>query len=91
MVTSFRHLSRWPHKEDMTLSGVGTAAPGVTIALHSVKDTLKAEGAGRGRDFVISIGLQDNGGGTSEETRVCTLLEFQKSRARDVMTSVNGA
>jgi hypothetical protein len=34
---------------------------------------LKAQGAGRGRDFVIGIGLQDQGGSTGEEARVSTL------------------
>jgi hypothetical protein len=72
MITSLRHCSRWPHQENMTLVGVGTTAPGVTIALHSVEDALKAPGAGRGRDFVIGIGLQDKGGITSQETRVST-------------------
>jgi hypothetical protein len=57
----------------MTLVGVGTTAPGVPIALHSVEDALKARGAGGDRDFVIGIGLQDKGGLTSEETRVSTL------------------
>jgi hypothetical protein len=57
----------------MTLAGVGTASPGVTIALHSVEDALKARGTGRDRDFVISIGLQDKREITSEETRVGTL------------------
>jgi hypothetical protein len=73
MVTSLRHCSWWPHKEDMTLVGVGTAAPGITIALHSMEDALKAQGAGRGRNFVTGIGLQNSRGSTSEETTVCTL------------------
>jgi hypothetical protein len=74
MVSSLRHSSRRPYEEDMTLVGVGTAAPGVTIALHSVEDALKAQGAGRGRDFVIGIGLQDQesstSGGQSQHTRI---------------------
>jgi hypothetical protein len=57
----------------MTFVGVGTTATGVTIALHCVEDALKAEGAGRGGDFVIGIGLQDKGEIASEETRVSTL------------------
>jgi hypothetical protein len=75
MVTSFRHRCRRPHMEDMTLVSVGTTAPDVTctIVLHSVKDALKAQGAGRGRDVVISIGLQDKGEISNEETRVSTL------------------
>jgi hypothetical protein len=70
MVRSFRHPSRRPHKEDMTLVGVGTAASRVTIALHRVEDALKAQWAGRGRDFVMGIGMQDKGGISNEETRV---------------------
>jgi hypothetical protein len=54
----------------MTLVGVDTTFPGVTIALHSVEDALKAQGGGRGRDFVIGIGLQDKGRMTSKETLV---------------------
>jgi hypothetical protein len=57
----------------MTLVGVGTTAPGVTIALHCVEDALKAQGAGRGRDFVIGIGLQYKWEITSEGNRVSTL------------------
>jgi hypothetical protein len=57
----------------MTLVSVGTAAPDVTIALHSVEYALEAQRAGRGRDFVMGIGLQDKRGITSEEARVSTL------------------
>jgi hypothetical protein len=46
MVSSFCHRSHPPHKEDMTLVGVVTAAPGVPIVLYSVKGALKAQGAG---------------------------------------------
>jgi hypothetical protein len=81
MITSLRHCSRWPHQENLTLVGVGTTASGVTIALHSVEDALKAPGAARGRDFVIGIGLQDKGGITSEETRVSTLGVYRVKQA----------
>jgi hypothetical protein len=57
----------------MALVGVGTTAPGVTIALHGVEDALKAQGARRGRDFVIGIGLQDQGLITGEEARTSAL------------------
>jgi hypothetical protein len=73
MVTNFHQRSGRLHKEDRTLVGVGRAAPGVTIVLHSVKDAFKAQGARRGYDFVISIGLQDKGGISNEETRNSTL------------------
>jgi hypothetical protein len=65
----------------MTLVGVGTTAPGVTIALHCVEDALKAQGAGRGCDFVIGTGLQDKGGSTSEETRVSALGVYRVKQA----------
>jgi hypothetical protein len=57
----------------MTLVGVGTTAPGITIAFHSMEDALKAQWAGRGCDFVIGIGFQNEPGSTSERTRACTL------------------
>jgi hypothetical protein len=80
MITSLRHSSRWPHQENMTLVVVGTTASGVTIALHSVEDALKAPGAGRGRDFVSGIGLQDKGGITSEETPFWRLVVLSLQR-----------
>jgi hypothetical protein len=83
MATSLSHSIRRPHEEDMTLVGVGSAAPGVTIALHSVEDSLKAQGAGRSRDFVIGIGLQYKQGSTSEEARVSTLGEHRGKQAID--------
>jgi hypothetical protein len=45
----------------MTLVGVGTTAPGVTIAPQSVEDALKAQRARRDRDLIIGIGFQDKG------------------------------
>jgi hypothetical protein len=65
----------------MTLFGVGTAVPGVTIALYRVKDALKAQGAGRRRDFVISIALQHTAGISNEETKVSTLGESRGRQA----------
>jgi hypothetical protein len=46
-----------PPQEDMTLVGIGTAAPGVNMTNHTEGDALKAKGAGRGHDFAIDIGL----------------------------------
>jgi hypothetical protein len=67
----------------MTIVSVGTAAPGVTIALHSVEDALEAQWAGRGRDFVMGIGLLDKQGITSEEARVSTLGVHRGKQAID--------
>jgi hypothetical protein len=67
----------------MALVGVGTTAPGITIALHSVEDALKDQGDGGGRNLVIGIGLQDKRGITSKETRVSTLGVYEIKQAID--------
>jgi hypothetical protein len=43
--------------------------------------TLKAQGAGRGRDFVIGIGLQYKRGSNREEAGVSTLGEHKGKQA----------
>jgi hypothetical protein len=73
LVTSLCHGCRRPHQWDMTLVSVGTAAPGVITPLNSVEVALEAQGIGRGRDFVISIGLRDKGGVAIKAARGSTL------------------